>query len=81
MPADSIHAAHSPLTETSAHPVSKSSLKEDYTIPCPLKTVYLGCRDECRASPFRTAAEPPPPGRISARVPRLWTTADTNDGG
>jgi hypothetical protein len=37
MPAESIRAAHSVLTEISAHPVSKSSLAKDYTIPRPLK--------------------------------------------
>lgn len=37
MLADSIPAAHVALTETSAHPVSKSSFKKDYTIPRPLK--------------------------------------------
>jgi hypothetical protein len=33
MPADGISRCHSPRTETSARPVSKSSSKEDYTIP------------------------------------------------
>jgi hypothetical protein len=37
MLADSILAAHSALTEMSAHPVSKSSSKEGYTIPRPSK--------------------------------------------
>ena len=35
MPADSIPAAHSALTETSAHPVSKSSFKERLHDPTP----------------------------------------------
>ena len=35
MPADSIPAAHSALTEMSAHPVSKSSLKERLHDPTP----------------------------------------------
>src|ERR1700704_6426417 len=33
MRADGISRCHSPRTETSARPVSKSSSKEDYTIP------------------------------------------------
>src|SRR3982075_588249 len=33
MPANGISRCHSPRTETSARPVSKSSSKEDYTIP------------------------------------------------
>ena len=35
MPAESICAAHSAVTETSAHPVSKSSLKERLHDPTP----------------------------------------------
>src|SRR6266850_5589805 len=37
MPADGIPRCHSPRTETSARPVSKSSAKADYTIPRPSK--------------------------------------------
>ena len=37
MPADSISAAHSALTETSAHPVSKSSFKERLHDPTPIR--------------------------------------------
>src|SRR5215472_11619276 len=37
MPADRNTSAHSAITETSAHPVSKSGSKKDYTIPRPHK--------------------------------------------
>ena len=42
MPADGIPAAHSPRTETSARPVSKSSSKQEYMIPHPSKRPYRG---------------------------------------
>ena len=42
MPADSIPAAHSALTEMAAHPVSKSGLKRDYTILYPSDRVQCG---------------------------------------
>src|SRR6267142_3021844 len=46
MPADGIPRCHSPRTETSARPVSKSSSKEDYRIPRPSKrpSYWPGCR-------------------------------------
>jgi len=44
MPADSIPAAHSALTEMAAHPVSKSSLKRDYTIPYPSERDFMLAR-------------------------------------
>src|SRR6267378_4473424 len=42
MPADGIPRCHSPRTETSARPVSKSSSKKDYTIPRPSKRPHVG---------------------------------------
>ena len=53
MPADGIPAAHSPRTEASARPVSKSSSKQDYTIPHPSKrpSYWPGCRTN---NPVRT---------------------------
>jgi hypothetical protein len=42
MPADGIPRCHSPRTETSARPVSKSSSKEDYTILRPSKRPHIG---------------------------------------
>src|SRR5260221_13312016 len=46
MPADGIPRCHSPRTETSARPVSKSSFKEDYRIlRTPKRPSYWpGCR-------------------------------------
>jgi hypothetical protein len=41
MPAESVLATHSALAEMSAHPVSKSSSKEGYTIPRPSKRGLL----------------------------------------
>jgi len=42
MPADGIPRCHSPRTETSARPVSKSSSKKDYTIQRPSKRPHIG---------------------------------------
>ena len=63
MPADSIPAAHSARTEMSAHPVSKSSFKKDYTIPRPSKrlispegahaTTAIAKTNGCRPACFR----------------------------
>jgi len=46
MAADRNPSAHSAVTETSAYPVSKSSLTKDYSIPRPLKRgpVWAGLR-------------------------------------
>jgi len=55
MPADGIPRCHSPRTETSARPVSKSSSKEDYRIPRPSKrpSYWPGCRTN---NPVKTSA-------------------------
>jgi len=39
MPADGIPGCHSPRTETSARPVSKSSSRENYALP---KDLHIG---------------------------------------
>jgi hypothetical protein len=41
-PPTAFPAAHSPRTEASARPVSKSSFKQDYTIPRPSKRPHIG---------------------------------------
>jgi hypothetical protein len=54
MPADSIPAAHSALTETSARPVSKSSFKKEKTTRShayPKETSYWPCRGAIRLEP------------------------------
>jgi hypothetical protein len=57
MPADSIPAAHPALTEVAAHPVSKSSLKRDYTIPYPSERDFMLARSRHNSTGARNVRD------------------------
>src|SRR5262249_860688 len=56
MPADSIPAAHSALTEMAAHPVSKSSFT-DYTIPYPSERDFVSARSRHNSTGARNVRD------------------------
>src|SRR2546430_6718938 len=91
MPADGIPAAHPPRTETSAHPVSKSSSKEDYPISRPAESrVLAGARhkqfgqNECpnvRVGSFAIGAEPVGSSGMSAMPPKAEVNSEHQSSG
>ena len=72
-PPTAFPAAHPPRTETSARPVSKSSSKEDYTIPGPSKRPHVG-RDAAqtiRPKSVTLTSETGPEAALTAQNPNF----------
>ena len=78
-PPTAVPAAHSPRTETSARPVSKSSSKEDYALSRPSERPHMG-----RASRLNDTAKPvisiSAPGPEPVIPEPLWSRAGHSRG-